>query len=381
MLMVEELENFKSLNKSNVSREMRQYADYNRRFVNSVEDYEGDENLYFGVENEVEMSSTNVYARHVDLIKNPYLLYKDDASLNNGFEMCSNPMTLKSHSKWIWKEVLETIRQGDVKNPDKTDNATNGLHIHVSKNYMSNMKWKRLFLFLEQNQDFIFRLSRRNPKRFSEWSRFRTSLTDGEPDISGRNLYDKYFVARKTRKGGAEKGTVEFRFFKATLNYKFLFQYLNLIDGLVHYFKYSIGNKHNLKDVIDFMKPNPIILKYLTDRGILNKNGNIKKQKFEYFNVSGRIYRMPVQIPDLIRKHGIDRSVWDRDKLYRFNIKNKKFKSLTDIRRYEAYHKTEIKRRGISDWNTYPYTTKFIGHHLQQLNYTKKLNELIKKYK
>ena len=99
--------------------------------------------------------------------KGPFVYFKDDGSINCGFEMVSHPMTygwIRSHRRLL-KRALRLLRW---RNADAASNC--GLHVHVSRAALSQNTIDRMVDFVYDNPGFIERISRRDPDDLYEWA-------------------------------------------------------------------------------------------------------------------------------------------------------------------------------------------------------------------
>jgi hypothetical protein len=331
-MILEHLKDFKETGHQTVYDDLDDlccYNTYNSELIQKASDGVDNKRLYLGVENELEFWEDTT----VDLITNPYIIYASDGSMEYGFEMKSNPMTLEAHKNWIWNEVLDHLaNQYNVRNPESDLDCNGGLHIHCSADYMSKERWNKLFDWFENNQDFIFKLTRRQPKNFRQWSKFRKDFVNYGFKVKDIDIFDKYNAYRTTNKKG--EGTVEFRIFNATYNHTHLFQYLHLIAGLVEYFKTLKSLRKtdvSLNDVVQYLIKEPILSDYLIEMGIIENDGKIKYNEFEYIQFHTNIMRLPTMLVKKIREAEITYNQFYDLNISEFDIRNKKFKTLKDV--------------------------------------------------
>ena len=117
--------------------------------------------FYIGIELETESKGNSIpdCAEEVSSISN--LLYlKNDGSLDNGFEVVTHPLTYNWYleNKSIFNELLVKLKDNGFRS---YNTSTCGIHIHITKNYLSGLDIAKLHLFFYQNEDFIAQISQR----------------------------------------------------------------------------------------------------------------------------------------------------------------------------------------------------------------------------
>jgi hypothetical protein len=134
---------------------------------------------------------------------------KHDGSLKNGFEVVTVPMTLPEHQK-AWGGFFRVAKKAGLQARE-----TCGMHVHVSRDMLSQLQIGKimLFVFAAKNNKFIYSVGGRippkeyaeiTPKSFSDVKRCsHGGAGKGGPRYSAVNIT-----------GGA---TIEFRFFASTL--------------------------------------------------------------------------------------------------------------------------------------------------------------------
>jgi len=185
----------------------------------------------------------------VDEMRGEYCHCEHDGSLDTGFEIITQPMTLAAHKAANWGEMLDKISELGGHSHD-TD--TCGLHVHVSRAALGNdddartLCIAKILEFVERFQQELSCFARRDITSCN-WAR-RTNY-GYSPNDSSRT------ARRKARAVQSSQGfnchddrrykcvnlqnakTVEFRFFKGTLSPRALYATLALVDGLVRFCK------------------------------------------------------------------------------------------------------------------------------------------------
>lgn len=178
--------------------------------------------LFQGVELEVEVNEYADTSTHANRFKEylekegmgDFLYFKEDGSLENGYEIVSKPLTpLARHARMNWYKALEWLKKNKTK-AWRTD--TCGLHIHVSLAALSKSDVLKLKLFFANFRGAIQRIAGRKGNQYCEYENF--SLGDYFSGMRKRyaEASESRYVAVNLNR---DKGTVEFRVFKATLNY------------------------------------------------------------------------------------------------------------------------------------------------------------------
>lgn len=183
--------------------------------------FNGDSNLYMGVELEVDGGGYDECNAQKILDIEPLVYCKYDGSLNDGFEIVSHPCDLDYHINTMkWREILQKC----VDMGYTSHNAqTCGLHIHISKNALGNTSIQQdktisnILYFTEHFYDKLLKFSRRNIEQLERWAK-RYGLESDEKPL---DLLDK---AKKCRYRYQMVNltpcyTIEFRLFRGTLKY------------------------------------------------------------------------------------------------------------------------------------------------------------------
>ena len=206
-------------------------------------------NLFLGVELEVDCGDYNrQLVRDISALCGGSFFYcKRDGSLeDDGFEIVTHPATLEFHMKHApWTEVIRLCRSYGYLS-DQT--YTCGLHIHVNRTFFGNTEdeqdlhiAKLILLITQFWDDYIIPFSRRRSYNLDRWAKkFDTPViyeSDSEKCVSNKIL-DK--VDESDRYQGINlqnSHTVEFRFFKGTLNIQTLFAAFQFTDRISRYAK------------------------------------------------------------------------------------------------------------------------------------------------
>jgi len=200
--------------------------------------------LYMGWELEIDRLHAIGVRRVVEIKKAnlpPQVYCKEDGSLNHGFEVVSHPGTLaywNNEFDWSWCKRLTDVGFRSY------DTMTCGLHIHVSKSFLTDVEQYKLLLFFRDNREFAIRLSRRagqkrDPNDSNELSNME-SYCRIDRDVSKSRLLRSVRTRKASRYTAINlqnQHTIEFRLFRGTLNPDSVKRNLHLVYMLCHYVK------------------------------------------------------------------------------------------------------------------------------------------------
>lgn len=172
-----------------------------------------------------------------------------DGSLDaSGGEIVTIPLSPARLGNVRWYKLLSELASLGCRSHD---GSHCGLHVHVSRKYLSEDSWKRLHLFIVKYQGFFKAISRRdggrnNPYSYCEFNRDR------------RNKYRAVNFLHDS--------TIEFRFFRGTLNPLSFLASVAVIRTLVETFKAAEteGKKVTLPRVRTALLANPFVAKKYT---------------------------------------------------------------------------------------------------------------------
>lgn len=241
------------------------------RFDNSDEERKKFNNtLFMGIELETEGEEY-----HSDTLGDTYggngdkFIMKTDSSLDYGFEIVSQPCTLKYHQQSFgWNAILKYLRNEDF---DSEENNRCGIHVHIPKVFFTMSEKIRLALFVYNNKDKISKFSRRSMDEIKVWCRYKE---EGKPR---RNLI--WNEGRSEALNWLNERTVELRIFKGTLNYVKFMAILEFVHSLSHFIR-SISttammkNSDSWEKYIDYINPNKLYAREAKSKG--------KTQKIEH---------------------------------------------------------------------------------------------------
>lgn len=213
----------------------------------SLEEEKEECKLFLGTEIEIDCAGEDEEnAKWVnENLENCYTVH--DGSLTRGFEIVTQPSTIKYHKQMNYRKVFEWLSKKGYKSHDT---KTCGLHIHVNRDYLSKNKTvqdlcitKILFL-LEKYWKEVVRIARRDSNSYSQKIK-RDSDEDSLFDLLYKAKGSGYFSGAKYNcLNLLHKETIEFRIFKGTLKYETYMATLEFVKNIV-----DVCKKVSLEDI------------------------------------------------------------------------------------------------------------------------------------
>lgn len=156
--------------------------------------------------------------------------FEQDGSLDYGFELITEPMTLKGMTKFLGhKDIRSFISLNETK-------RSNGVHIHVSRgDDFGQLASKKLMLFMTRYGELLENYTRNSG--YAKWFHKQTSpgpllnYLAGVGD--GCDPFETSFRERHNCVNFTGNDTIEFRFFNSTNSVDRLKLYLNLANNLM----------------------------------------------------------------------------------------------------------------------------------------------------
>ena len=238
--------------------------------------------LYYGFELEVEATydakldcddmATHIRETYPDLD----LCFEYDSSLNRGFEIISQPMTINyiNEHKEDFKNMLNDLQENDY---TSHNSGHCGLHIHVSRNaFGENDKEQekninKLLLFTETYKKELQSFSRRRDYGYCNF------LSNNSNTLSN----DRYFKSTKIlgeenkNKGRYQvvntlnSNTIELRVFRGTLRYETFIATLTFVDNLMNTILTKSISKISWDKVINY-NAIPELVEYVESKNLFN---------------------------------------------------------------------------------------------------------------
>ena len=192
-----------------------------------IEFYGDDTDWFIGTETEIDMhyddhtseNERELVEKLAELCPNNEIYFERDGSLNVGFEIITQPHTLKSYYKMPWQEIFDACISHGYKSHDI---GTCGLHMHISRVFFGKDKKTqdnaiaKLLQFYELYYDDCLKVARRTPEQAGSWAN-----NYGIPDRD----YLKGIAENNRGSHGIavncyNRDTIELRLTRGTLNYE-----------------------------------------------------------------------------------------------------------------------------------------------------------------
>lgn len=193
---------------------------------------------YFGIELEIDEGG-ELSANAEKLLKlaneNHELLYaKHDGSLDDGFELVSEPCSMTYHHAEVpWLPVLQKAASLGYTSHKA---GTCGLHIHVSRaafgetEEQQDLSIARILYFVEKHWEELLKFSRRTEAQLNRWAA-RYGYKDQPKEILD-HVKKGYGGGRYTCVNLTNTDTIEFRMFRGTLKYNTFLATLQLVNRI-----------------------------------------------------------------------------------------------------------------------------------------------------
>lgn len=183
-----------------------------------------------------------------EFLPNRHICVFDGSLRNGGVEIVTSPLTPKEVNRIGWYHLL---RQLDRIGCQAHDTKRCGLHISISRSFLSDDSWRKLRSFLTKNRSFFEVLSRRNTGMEESADPFHyCRFTNETRKYTALNL-------SKNRVG-------EFRFFRGTLKPSSFLASLEIVRALVEYAKGIEGTSKRFtpKGFLKVLETFPMGIKY-----------------------------------------------------------------------------------------------------------------------
>jgi len=188
--------------------------------------------FYIGIELETECNHENTRAERLLITHSIPCVMEHDSSLRStgAVEIISKPMSFK---KWLSLETNIKNMCDELSSAGymSHDTATAGLHIHVTRPTDDRVIDRILFI-METYKDELIKFARRSSNHYAQWysdTRYSTDQLKSLDFVKNhKETHDRYMALNLTN-----RNTIEFRFFKGTLNGTTLMASIELINNLV----------------------------------------------------------------------------------------------------------------------------------------------------
>lgn len=203
--------------------------------------YGKDSSLYMGIELEIDGAGENGENAKKLLNIEDRIYCKHDGSLENGFEIVSQPCTYDFHADFMsWQELLEKALEMGYTSHNA---GTCGLHIHISRAGLGDTLEKqeetlaKILYFVEKHWSNMLIFSRRTEAQLNQWaSRYGIEDTDEPASLldKAKKSYARYKAINLLN-----AHTVEFRLFRGTLKHNTFMATLQLVYSICNYCKHT----------------------------------------------------------------------------------------------------------------------------------------------
>jgi hypothetical protein len=220
--------------------------------------------LFYGLEIEVE-GDRDTAAEVLDLSELFYC--KEDSSLDNGFEIVTHPFS------WNWfeenKNLFKDLSKLLIRRGMRAYNCGRaGIHVHVSRNQISDLTIAKLLIFFYSEPDLIQLISQRTKSSFNSWSNIL---------YQKNRIYDiankKYSIDRNSAINLYNLNTVEFRSFRSNLRYDRILKNIQFVKSIIEFCKIAGIKDLNKQPYFNYLdrKNYFYILSFLKEKNLINK--------------------------------------------------------------------------------------------------------------
>lgn len=210
----------------------------------------GDE-LFMGIELEVDAIKSNNYKLLRDIDKD-YFYCKTDSSLRaSGVEIVSHPMTfeyLHRYPEIIKDNLLALVEHGF----ESSSEYNCGLHIHLSKAAFGNYHlWKFLkFIYTKANREWLVAFSNRTRNSMDNYAKPSCYSSDNKKRAKKKNQGD---LSRHHAVNLSKPNTVELRIFSGTLDKIKLWAYIEFTKALFDFTKLTSAKKLKISNFVTYV--------------------------------------------------------------------------------------------------------------------------------
>lgn len=204
----------------------------------------GNSSAYLGFELEVDKG--NDCDETAESIENEFCYFKEDGSLNEGFEIVSHPCSFEylKNQKDVFKSMFATLRENSFLSYD-TD--TCGMHVHISKSVFTTWHLYRFLKFFKENRRFITRISQRKIENLNRWANIDDE-SFSESEIYNKAKEKNTNCSRYQAINLNNSKTVEIRIFRGTLNIDSFYKNLEFVQALFEYTQKTSTEKICIED-------------------------------------------------------------------------------------------------------------------------------------
>ena len=264
--------------------QIKSYHDHKCDYHRNTKILNSDDNvLTYGFELEVEAGNKTTCGEMSNILyesMDNFTVYESDGSLNEGFEIISNPYDLEYYDA-EGKDLIINMLNLLIENKFKShDTSTCGLHVHIGRHGLGNSYGERdktimqIGFIVEYFKEELTTLSRRKPEKLNHWAKFTTKdYKKEELTLDIINKLNRENRSRYSALNLQNEATIELRLFRGTLKKETFLATLELVHNICVYAK---ENNINDLEALDFYniatyEKNEYIGNYLELKGIKNK--------------------------------------------------------------------------------------------------------------
>lgn len=207
--------------------------------------------LYLGVEIEIDSGGKDSNkAKILQVLWDNYkgnTLVKRDGSLHSGLELVSHPATLASHKDESMFDYRGMFKGALALGYTGSGNDTAGIHVHVNKDFFTypEVASSIMYAILENDWANVVKIAGRSGSDYARNKKAldKSSIPTNFNTLAGvtavSNILDRclriYVDDRYSCINTSNRHTIEFRFFKSTLNIKAFYAILDFVDSFSRY--------------------------------------------------------------------------------------------------------------------------------------------------
>lgn len=160
--------------------------------------------IHFGIEVEVNANSSNIdsICQHAGKNKEKEFYGKEDASIGDGVEIVTHPMTLDYHQKF-WPKLMP--KMPTPPNVSGWRSGKCGIHVHIQRGKLTVMDINKMIVFVNHsdNQRFMHAMAQRKDNHYC--------MYDSNKKLTSRLTGDRYEVVNTSN-----RSTIEIRMFRSS---------------------------------------------------------------------------------------------------------------------------------------------------------------------
>lgn len=214
------------------------------KLATKEEKEEGGKRCYYGMEIEIEnmssywdSSAKEEVAGKLNEATNNFV-FERDGSLDDGFEIISNPFTKAYMNEKLDKEISKMFEIIQHNNFGVKD--TCGLHFHISR--MTELQECNLICVIEYYKEEILLLSKREARKLNRWSKFITRDMSKE-ELTKTKIMDSREKTKYCAVNICPRNTIELRFFNGTMCYSELMARFEMISNINEWCMHNVLNE------------------------------------------------------------------------------------------------------------------------------------------